>query len=60
MLRTESGAISVDAARGVSAILNAGTAYGRIHNALTNSAGSAAELTIHATTSYGDITARSL
>ncbi|QES06213.1 hypothetical protein DEJ44_11635 [Streptomyces venezuelae] len=60
VLRTESGAISVDAARGVSAILNAGTAYGRIHNALTNSAGSAAELTVHATTSYGDITARSL
>ncbi|MFC9389455.1 DUF4097 family beta strand repeat-containing protein [Streptomyces venezuelae] len=60
VLRTESGAISVDAARGVSAILNAGTAYGRIHNALANSAGSAAELTVHATTSYGDITARSL
>ncbi|WP_306324649.1 DUF4097 family beta strand repeat-containing protein [Streptomyces venezuelae] len=60
VLRTESGAISVDAARGVSAILNAGTAYGRIHNGLANSAGSAAELTVHATTSYGDITARSL
>ncbi|MFD9247811.1 hypothetical protein ACFV0D_38990, partial [Streptomyces sp. NPDC059556] len=59
-LRTESGAITVGAARGVSATLNAGTAYGRVHNALTNTDGAAAGLHIHATTSYGDITARSL
>ncbi|UQI45206.1 DUF4097 domain-containing protein [Streptomyces sp. HU2014] len=58
-LRTEAGGISIDAARGVSASLDAGTTYGRIHNALQN-AGGAAGLTIHATTAYGDITARSL
>ncbi|MET7369106.1 DUF4097 family beta strand repeat-containing protein [Streptomyces sp. NPDC005566] len=58
-LRTESGGISVGAARGVSASLDAGTAYGRIHNALKNTDGTAG-LNIHATTSYGDITARSL
>ncbi|MER5895334.1 DUF4097 family beta strand repeat-containing protein [Streptomyces sp. NPDC001876] len=58
-LRTESGGISVGAARGVSASLDAGTAYGRIDNALKNTDGTAA-LNIHATTSYGDITARSL
>ncbi|MDX2558969.1 DUF4097 family beta strand repeat-containing protein [Streptomyces sp. TX20-6-3] len=60
VLRTESGAIAIGAARGVSATLNAGTAYGRVHNALTNTDGAAAGLNIHATTSYGDITARSL
>ncbi|MFF3836280.1 DUF4097 family beta strand repeat-containing protein [Streptomyces sp. NPDC001930] len=60
VLRTESGEITVGAARGVSATLNAGTAYGRVHNALTNTDGAAAGLNIHATTSYGDITARSL
>ncbi|QOV34695.1 DUF4097 family beta strand repeat protein [Streptomyces ferrugineus] len=59
-LRTEKGEISVGAARGVSASLDAGTGYGRIHNALKNADGAAAGLTIHATTSYGDITARSL
>jgi DUF4097 and DUF4098 domain-containing protein YvlB len=59
VLRTEAGAISVDAAAGVSASLDAGTAYGRIHNALKNNEG-AAGLNIHATTSYGDIAARSL
>lgn len=58
-LRTESGGIFVGAARGVSASLDAGTAYGRIDNALKNTDGTAA-LNIHATTSYGDITARSL
>jgi len=58
MLRTEAGAISVGAAAGVSASLDAGTTYGRIHNALKNTTG-AAELNIHATTAYGDITARS-
>ncbi|MFF5788913.1 DUF4097 family beta strand repeat-containing protein [Streptomyces sp. NPDC012693] len=59
-LRTDHGAISVGAARGVSATLNAGTAYGRIDNALQNSRGAGAQLDIHATTAYGDITARSL
>jgi DUF4097 and DUF4098 domain-containing protein YvlB len=59
VLRTEAGAISVDAAAGVSASLDAGTTYGRIHNALKNSEGTA-DLTIHATTAAGDITARSL
>ncbi|GAA3142074.1 DUF4097 family beta strand repeat-containing protein [Planomonospora alba] len=59
-LRTEHGDISVGAARGASASLDAGTTYGRIHNALTNTDGAAAGLNIHATTAYGDITARSL
>ncbi|MFD7631698.1 DUF4097 family beta strand repeat-containing protein [Streptomyces sp. NPDC059851] len=59
-LRTEHGGISVGAARGVSASLDAGTAYGRILNALVNGEGSAAGLNIHATTAYGDITARSI
>ncbi|MFD9306932.1 DUF4097 family beta strand repeat-containing protein [Streptomyces sp. NPDC060048] len=58
-LRTEAGEISIGAARGVCASLDAGTSYGRIHNALRNTDG-AATLTIHATTAYGDITARSL
>lgn len=58
-LRTEQGDISVGAARGVSASLDAGTGYGRIHNSLMNADG-AAGLTILATTAYGDITARSL
>ncbi|MFF9014992.1 DUF4097 family beta strand repeat-containing protein [Streptomyces sp. NPDC014870] len=59
-LRTEAGGITVGAARGVSAALDAGTAHGRIHNSLQNSGGGAAELTVHATTAFGDITARSL
>ncbi|MFI9239328.1 DUF4097 family beta strand repeat-containing protein [Streptomyces sp. NPDC053079] len=59
-LRTEHGDIAVGAARGVSATLDAGTAYGRIHNTLNNTDGAAAGLNIHATTSYGNITARSL
>ncbi|MFD9032910.1 DUF4097 family beta strand repeat-containing protein [Streptomyces sp. NPDC059567] len=58
-LRTEAGGISIGAARGVSAALDAGTSYGRIHNALKNTDGTPG-LTIHATTAYGDITARSL
>ncbi|MGQ4333583.1 DUF4097 family beta strand repeat-containing protein [Streptomyces hayashii] len=58
-LRTEAGGISVGAARGVSASLDAGTGFGRVHNALRNADGAAA-LNIHATTAYGDITARSL
>lgn len=60
VLRTEQGELSVGAARGVSASLDAGTTYGRIHNALKNTDGAAAGLNIHATTAYGDITARSL
>ncbi|PBC67575.1 putative adhesin [Streptomyces sp. TLI_235] len=60
VLRTEAGGIEVGAARGVSASLDAGTAYGRIHNALKNADGAAAALTVRATTAYGDITARSL
>ncbi|MFE7389057.1 DUF4097 family beta strand repeat-containing protein [Streptomyces sp. NPDC057582] len=59
-LRTEAGEISIGAARGVSASLDAGTTYGRIHNALKNTEGAAAGLNIHATTAYGDIAARSL
>jgi hypothetical protein len=59
-LRTEHGEISVGAARGVSASLDAGTTYGRIRNTLRNTDGATAGLSIHATTAYGDITARSL
>jgi DUF4097 and DUF4098 domain-containing protein YvlB len=59
VLRTELGAISVGAASGVSASLDAGTARGRIHNALKNAEGTPG-LIIHATTADGDITARSL
>ncbi|MBZ9644343.1 DUF4097 family beta strand repeat-containing protein [Streptomyces sp. PSKA30] len=58
VLRTQSGDISVGAAAGVSAALDAGTDYGRVSNALKNDG--TAELDIHATTAYGDITARSL
>lgn len=59
-LRTEHGDITVGAARGTSATLDAGTHHGRIHNTLTNTEGPTAGLDIHATTAYGDITARSL
>jgi DUF4097 and DUF4098 domain-containing protein YvlB len=58
VLRTEAGTISIGAA--ASATLDAGTSYGRIQNALKNSEGATAELAIKATTSYGDIVARSL
>jgi hypothetical protein len=58
VLRTQSGDITVGAAAGVSATLDAGTARGRITNSLNNAG--AAELDIRATTSHGDITARSL
>ncbi|WP_329582755.1 DUF4097 domain-containing protein [Kitasatospora sp. NBC_01250] len=57
-LRTESGDISVGAAAGVSAALDAGTASGRISNALRNDGTTG--LAIRATTNCGDITARSL
>ncbi|MEU8778533.1 DUF4097 family beta strand repeat-containing protein [Streptomyces sp. NPDC048606] len=58
VLNTQQGDISITAAAGVSASLDAGTAYGRVANHLRNDG--AAELDVHATTSYGDITARSL
>ncbi|WP_055490675.1 DUF4097 family beta strand repeat-containing protein [Streptomyces sp. TP-A0356] len=59
VLRTQSGDVTVVAAHGVSASLDAGTGYGRIHNSLKNTEGTA-DLNIHATTTHGDITARSL
>lgn len=58
VLSTQSGSIQVAAAAGVSAALDAGTGYGRVSNALKNDG--TTELDIHATTSHGDITARSL
>ncbi|MFE3161750.1 DUF4097 family beta strand repeat-containing protein [Streptomyces sp. NPDC059224] len=58
VLRTQDGDISVGAAAGVPAALDAGTGYGRVSNALKNDG--TAELDIRATTSRGDITARSL
>ena len=60
VLRTQAGDVSVGAAHGVSASLDAGTTSGRIDNALKNTEGAAADLNIHATTAYGDIVARSL
>lgn len=57
-LTTQSGSITVGAAPGVSASLDAGTSYGRIDNTLKNNG--TAELSIRATTSQGDIVARSL
>ncbi|GAA3386968.1 DUF4097 family beta strand repeat-containing protein [Cryptosporangium minutisporangium] len=58
VLRTQMGNISVNAAAGASASLDAGTGYGRVTNSLKNDG--AAELDIRATTSHGDIVARSL
>jgi hypothetical protein len=58
VLHTYSGDISVAAAAGVSAALDAGTGHGRISNALKNDG--TAELDISATTSHGDITALGL
>lgn len=57
VLSTRSGAISVGAAASVSAALDARTGHGRISNALKNDG--TAELDIRATTSNGDIIARS-
>ncbi len=57
-LTTQSGDITISAAPDVSASLDAGTPHGRIHNALKNDGETT--LHIHATTSHGDITARSL
>jgi DUF4097 and DUF4098 domain-containing protein YvlB len=58
VLRTQSGDISVGAAPGVSASLDADTSYGRVSNALKNDG--TVGLEIRATTSRGDIEARSL
>lgn len=59
-ISTRKGDITVGVAAGLSASLDAGTSYGRIHNALKNTEGAAAQLDIHASTAYGDIIARSL
>ncbi|MFI6460542.1 DUF4097 family beta strand repeat-containing protein [Streptomyces sp. NPDC050538] len=58
VLRTESGDITVGAVAGVSAALDAETGYGRVNNSLKNDGST--ELAVRATTSRGDITARSL
>jgi Putative adhesin len=58
VLATQSGNISVSAAAGVSAALDAGTSHGRVSNSLKNDG--ATQLDIRATTSNGDITAASL
>jgi len=60
VLRADVGEVEVGAAAGVSAALDAGTTIGRIDNTLKNAEGSGAQLTIHATTTVGDIVARSL
>jgi DUF4097 and DUF4098 domain-containing protein YvlB len=60
VLRTDVGEVEVVAAAGVSATLDAGTTTGRINNALKNADGATELLTIHATTTVGDIVARSL
>ncbi|MFJ6391404.1 DUF4097 family beta strand repeat-containing protein [Streptomyces sp. NPDC091972] len=57
-LTTQQGDITL--ATAASAALDAGTSYGRIHNTLNNTDGSRAALTVHATTTHGDITARGL
>lgn len=58
VLSTTSGDISVGAAPGVSASLDAGTGHGRVSNSLRNDG--TAGLDVHATTAHGDIAARSL
>ncbi|MFF2011631.1 DUF4097 family beta strand repeat-containing protein [Streptomyces sp. NPDC058195] len=58
VLHTRSGDISVGVAAGVSAALDAGTDHGRVDNALRNDG--TIGLDVRATTSRGDITARSL
>jgi hypothetical protein len=60
VLTTQMGDVTVGAANGVSASLDAGAGFGRIRNALKNSDGADAALNIHATTAYGDVVARSL
>jgi DUF4097 and DUF4098 domain-containing protein YvlB len=58
VLTTQAGDLSVGAAAGVSASLDAGATHGRVDNALRNTGDAALE--IRATTAHGDITARSL
>jgi DUF4097 and DUF4098 domain-containing protein YvlB len=58
VLTTQAGDVSIGAAAGVSASLDASTSYGRITNSLKNDGSTA--LDIRATTAYGDIVARSL
>ncbi|MDQ0313524.1 hypothetical protein J2S46_008177 [Kitasatospora herbaricolor] len=58
-LRTTAGHITTGAARGTRATLDAATTHGRIHNALASTA-DGPQVTIHATTALGDITARTL
>ncbi|MEV6056832.1 DUF4097 family beta strand repeat-containing protein [Streptomyces sp. NPDC052107] len=58
VLTTQSGDITIAAAAGVSATLDAGTSHGRISNTLKNDG--TPGLDIRATTSHGDITAHSL
>ncbi|ROO90022.1 putative adhesin [Actinocorallia herbida] len=57
-LTTQAGDITITTAPGVSASLDAGTSHGRITNTLKNDG--TPTLDIHATTTQGDITARSL
>ncbi|MFC3899065.1 hypothetical protein ACFOWZ_47020 [Lentzea rhizosphaerae] len=57
-ITTQKGDITVGVPAGLSASMDAGTSYGRIHNSLNNNG--TTDVTIHATTAYGDITARSL
>ncbi|KJY26130.1 DUF4097 family beta strand repeat-containing protein [Streptomyces sp. NRRL S-495] len=59
-LRTGHGDITVAAARGTCATLKATTSYGRILNTLSNTQDTAARLALTATTTFGDIAARSL
>lgn len=58
-LSTQTGTITAGASADASATLDAATTLGRIRNTLRNTGGTPA-LTIHATTTLGDITARSL
>jgi hypothetical protein len=57
-ISTQKGDIKIAVAAGLSASLDAGTSYGRIHNALKNNG--TPDVAIRATTAYGDITASSL
>jgi len=58
VLTTQAGDVSIGAAAGVSASLDASTSYGRVTNSLKNDGST--DLDIRATTAYGDIVARSL
>ncbi|MEV5968296.1 DUF4097 family beta strand repeat-containing protein [Kribbella sp. NPDC051952] len=60
VLQTVAGDVEIGAAAGASATLDAGTTTGRISNSLKNAEGASAELTIRATTTVGDIVARSI